>query len=46
MYFNQQQKPICNAVIQSVPLATQPGNEDIAKKFEQEYVRCMTNEEE
>jgi len=40
--------------IQVVPLTTEPGisfnnsntNEDIAKKFEQEYVRCMRNEEE
>jgi hypothetical protein len=29
-----------------VPLATQPGIEDIATKFEQEYVRCVRNEEE
>ena len=41
-------------VIQGVPLATEPLhffnnsniNEDIAKKFEQEYVRCVRNEEE
>ena len=32
--------------IQCVPLATEPGIEDIATKFEQEYVRCVTNEEE
>ena len=40
--------------IQCVPLATEPGfsliilntNEDIATKFEQEYVRCVINEEE
>ena len=32
--------------IQGVPLATEPGNEDIATKFEQEYVRCVRNEEE
>jgi intein-encoded DNA endonuclease-like protein len=32
--------------IQGVPLATEPGIEDIAKKFEQEYVRCVKNEEE
>ena len=40
--------------IQCVPLATEPGisviipitNEDIATKFEQEYVRCVRNEEE
>ena len=32
--------------IQGVPHATEPGNEDIAAKFEQEYVRCMRNEEE
>jgi hypothetical protein len=32
--------------IQSVPLATELGIEDIAKKFEQEYVRFARNEEE
>ena len=32
--------------IQGVPLATEPGNEDIATKFEQEYVRCVRHEEE
>ena len=32
--------------IQIVPLATEPGNEDIATKFEQEYFRCVRNEEE
>jgi intein-encoded DNA endonuclease-like protein len=32
--------------IQGVPLATEPGVEDIATKFEQEYVRCVRNEEE
>jgi len=32
--------------VQSVPLATEPTNEDIAKKFEQEYVRCVRNEKE
>jgi hypothetical protein len=32
--------------IQCVPLATEPGNEDIATKFEQGYVRCLRNEEE
>ena len=31
--------------IQGVPLATEPGIEDIATKFEQEYVRCVRNEE-
>jgi hypothetical protein len=30
----------------SVPLATEPGIEDIAMKFEQEYLRCVRNEEE
>jgi len=43
-----------NVFIQCVPLATEPGislinsntNEDIATKFEQEYVRCVRNEEE
>ena len=30
-------------VIQDVPLATEPGNEDIARKFEQNYVRCVRN---
>jgi hypothetical protein len=29
-----------------VPLATEPGIEDIATKFEQEYVRCVRNEDE
>ena len=29
-----------------VPLATESGNEDIATKFEQEYVRCVRNGEE
>ena len=33
-------------VIQDSPLATEPGIEDIATKFEQEYVRCVRNEEE
>ena len=33
-------------IIQGVPLATEPGNEDIATKFEQEYVHCVRNEEE
>ena len=33
-------------VIKGVPLATEPGNEDIAAKFEQEYVRCVRNEVE
>jgi hypothetical protein len=32
--------------IQDVPLATERGTEDIATKFEQEYVRCLRNEEE
>ena len=32
--------------IQCVPLATEPGVQDIATKFEQEYVRCVRNEEE
>jgi hypothetical protein len=32
--------------IQGVPLVTEPGIEDIATKFEQEYVRCVRNEEE
>ena len=31
--------------IQDVPLATEPGKEDIATKFEQEYVRCVRSEE-
>ena len=34
------------SVIQCVPLVTEPGIEDIATKFEQEYVRCLRNEEE
>ena len=29
-----------------VPLATEPRIEDIATKFEEEYVRCVRNEEE
>ena len=33
-------------IIQNVSLATEPGIEDIATKFEQEYVRCVRNEEE
>jgi len=33
-------------LIQRVPLATEPGIEDIATEFEQEYVRCVRNEEE
>jgi hypothetical protein len=31
--------------VQCVPLATEPGIEDIAIKFEQEYVCCVRNEE-
>jgi hypothetical protein len=37
---------ITRVVIQCVPLATEPGIEDIANKFEQEYVRCVRNEGE
>jgi len=33
-------------VVQRVPLATEPVIEAIATKFEQEYVRCVRNEEE
>ena len=33
-------------IIQGVPLATEPGNEDITTKFEQDYARCVRNEEE
>ena len=33
-------------IIQCVPLATETDIEDIAKKFEHEYVRCVRNEEE
>jgi hypothetical protein len=33
-------------IVQCVPLATEPGIEDIATKFEQEYVRSVRNEEE
>jgi len=33
-------------IIQCVPLATEPGIEDIVTKFDQEYVRCVRNEEE
>ena len=32
--------------IQGVPLATEAGIEDIATKFEKEYVRCVRNEED
>jgi hypothetical protein len=32
-------------IVQGVPLATEPGIEDIATKFEQEYVRYVRNEE-
>ena len=35
-----------SAQIQRVPLATVPGIEDIATKFEQEYVHCVRNEKE
>ena len=35
-----------NYFIQDVPLATEPGIEDIATKFEQEYVRFLRNEGE
>ena len=38
--------PYCCTDVQCVPLATEPGIEDIATKFEQEYVRCVRNEEE
>ena len=39
---------VCDALanIQCVPLATEHGIEDTATKFEQEYVRCVRNEEE
>jgi hypothetical protein len=33
-------------IIQCVPLTTKPGTEDIAMKFEQEYIRCVRNEAE
>jgi hypothetical protein len=33
-------------IVQGVPLATEPGIEDIASKFEKEYVRCVGKEEE
>jgi intein-encoded DNA endonuclease-like protein len=33
-------------IIQGAPLATEPSIEDIATKFEKEYVRCVRNEEE
>jgi hypothetical protein len=35
-----------HCITQCVPLATEPGIEDIATKFEQEYVRCVRYEEE
>jgi hypothetical protein len=31
--------------IKGVPLATETGIEDVATKFEQEYVRCVRNDE-
>jgi hypothetical protein len=34
------------SIIQSVPLPTERGIEDIATKCEKEYVRCVRNEEE
>ena len=34
------------SIVQGVPLATEPVIEYIANKFEQEYVRCVRNEEE
>jgi hypothetical protein len=33
-------------ILQCVPLATEPAIEDIATKFEQEYVRYVRNEED
>jgi hypothetical protein len=33
-------------MLQGVPLATEPGIEDIATTSEQEYVRCVRNEGE
>ena len=32
--------------VQGVPIATELRNKDVATKFEQEYVRCVRNEEE
>ena len=37
---------IYSRLIQGVPLATEPGIEGTATKFEHEYVRCVRNEEE
>ena len=37
---------ISSKYIQCVPLATEPGIEDIATKFEQKYVRCVRKEED
>jgi hypothetical protein len=34
------------SIVQGVPLTTEPGIEDIATKFEPEYVRYVRNEEE
>ena len=42
----QYERSIARSHIQGVPLATEHGIEDIATKFEQEYVRCVRNEEE
>ena len=39
-------RKITNMIIQCVPLPAEPGIEDIATKFEQEYVHCVRNEEE
>jgi hypothetical protein len=37
---------LADSVVQGVRLATESGIEGIATKFEQEYVRCVRNEEE
>jgi hypothetical protein len=48
VFYNKNLSPLNSkgAFIQGVPLATEPGIADIATKFEQEYVRCVRNEEE
>jgi hypothetical protein len=43
---DDQKKSVFSKEIKSVPLVTETGIEDIATKFEQEYVRCVRNEEE
>ena len=46
IYAQLQGSEFVKFLVQCVPLATEPGIEDIATKFEHEYVRCVRNEEE